>query len=87
VFKIRADGTGTGTGTGKIFDTALDLIDPAWSPNGRRIALYSDGPASSTGTHPRSGIWTVNPDGTSRAFVVATPNSRGARGASWQPLH
>jgi TolB protein len=79
VFTINRDGTGAR----KIFDTACEDWQAAWSPNGRRIVLHSDGPADATGGHPRSGIWTVNPDGTSRAFLTSTVN--GAL-PDWQPV-
>lgn len=75
VFAIRADGTGTGTR--KIFDTALDDLDPHLVPQRTADRVVQRRPGQLDRNPPRAGIWTVNPDGTSRAFFVATPNPQG----------
>jgi Tol biopolymer transport system component len=79
VFTINSDGTGAR----KIFDTVCEDWESAWSPNGRRIVLHSDGPRNASGAHPQSGIWTVNPDGTARAFLGTTVDGYFP---DWQPI-
>jgi TolB protein len=48
-------------------------LDPAWAPNGRRLAFVNQG--------SKSGIWVVSPDGTSPVQVAKV----GASGLSWGP--
>ncbi|PVG80747.1 hypothetical protein DDE18_21630 [Nocardioides gansuensis] len=54
VWTIRPDGSGLRMVMGT---PELDLT-PAWSPGGRRLALYSDGP-DPFGSAPQPGLWTV----------------------------
>lgn len=61
----------------KVVDTPCNDLAPAWSPNGRRIALYSHGPGSVA-----EGIWTVNPNGTN--LVNLTTDS--GTSPDWQRL-
>jgi TolB protein len=86
VYTVRRDGTGTR----RIFDTGCEDWHSAWSPDGRRIALHSDGPLVN-GSRPRAGIWTVKPDGTARAFIATTAGSGvfpdlGGDFPDWQPV-
>lgn len=56
--------------------TGLDSAeDPAWAPNGRRIALQS------AGDHPGWWLWTVRRDGSGARLVV-----KDATEPDWQPL-
>jgi TolB protein len=48
-------------------------LDPAWAPNGRRLAFVNHG--------SKSGIWMVSPDGTNPVQVSRT----GAAGLAWGP--
>lgn len=86
VFTITSDGTRAR----KVFDTDCEDWHSAWSPDGRRIALHSDGP-SVDGSRPQAGIWTVAPDGTARSFVSTTAGSGtfpdlGGDFPDWQPI-
>ncbi len=65
VYAVRRDGSDQHL----VLDTPGVDDSPAWSPDGRRIALYSDGPPPGRGA-PRSGIWTVSPDGRNPRWVV-----------------
>jgi TolB protein len=48
-------------------------LDPAWAPNGKRLAFVNIG--------SKPGIWLVNPDGTNPVQVSKT----GANGLAWGP--
>ena len=81
IFLIRPDGTGLR----QLTDDVHKDRQPRWSPNGQRIAFYSD----------RSGnyeIWAINPDGSelhqltddpSAAFLYAIWSPDGSRMASF----
>jgi TolB protein len=75
VYAVRLDGSGQHL----VLDTPGVDDSPAWSPDGQRIALYSDGRAPGAGP-PRSGIWTVDPDGRNPRWIV---NSRTVLDVDW----
>ena len=56
-----------GTGQRNLTQDAYKDIDPQWSPDGKRIAFYSD----------RSGvyqIWTIRPDGSGLQQLTFAPD-------------
>ncbi len=62
LFLLRTDGSGLR----KLTDDPFRNRGPSWSPDGSRIAFYSD----------RSGVydlWTIRPDGSGLARVLKTP--------------
>jgi Tol biopolymer transport system component len=65
VWSIKPDGAGLRS---VMTTRELDLT-PAWSPNGRRLALYSDGPRA-FGPSPAPGLWTVGAGGGTPELVV-----------------
>ncbi len=65
VWSIKPDGTGLRS----VMTTRNLDLSPAWSPNGRRLALYSDGPRA-FGASPRPGLWTVGARGGSPELGV-----------------
>ena len=65
VYAVRRDGSDQHL----VLDTPGVDDSPAWSPDGRRIALYSDGPPPGTSA-TRPGIWTLSPDGRNPTWVV-----------------
>lgn len=72
IFIIRMDGTGIR----QLTDDAYKDRGPQWSPDGRRLAFYSD----------RSGkfqIWTINIDGSGLRQMTDDP--AGGIGGAWSP--
>ncbi|MHB1005681.1 MAG: protein kinase domain-containing protein [Chloroflexota bacterium] len=74
VFVQAPDGT-----TRAVSPEAANAYTPAWSPDGKRIA-FSGQLANGT-----TGIFTVNPDGSDLAQVVAPPTGAWACCAAWSP--
>lgn len=74
VYGIRADGTGITdlTGTGHLSS------DPAWSPDGSRLAFVSNH------DDDHASIWVVNADGTSLRQLTRGPKP-GDREPAWSP--
>jgi Tol biopolymer transport system component len=62
IFVIRADGTGLR----QLTDDIHKDRQPRWSPDGERIAFYSN----RTGSYE---IWTINPDGSGLRQLTTTP--------------
>jgi Tol biopolymer transport system component len=73
IFVIRADGTGLRQLTDDIYKDR----EPYWSPNGERIAFFSE----RTGNYE---AWLINPDGSGLQQLTATPESFHAPGP-WSP--
>jgi Tol biopolymer transport system component len=73
IFVIRVDGTGLRQLTD---DTHKDRI-PRWSPDGKRIAFYSN----RTGSYE---IWLINPDGSGLKQLTTAPESDQTQPA-WSP--
>ena len=64
VWSVKPDGTGLRS----ISTTPEFDLTPAWSPDGSRVALYSDG-SLPFGATPTPGLWTVGPRGGARELV------------------
>lgn len=62
-----------------VIDAGTNDIEPAWSPDGGKIAFKSDRLPS-----PNGGIWVVNADGTGLVLLTYTPSSGNAKPA-WSP--
>ena len=72
---VRADGTHP-----RVLLATAGLDDgPAWSPDGRRVVVRSDGPRSAGGT-AQPGVWVVDADG--RHPRLAVPG-RGVAYVDW----
>jgi Tol biopolymer transport system component len=65
VWSIRPDGTGLR----RVVATGELDLSPAWSPDGGRLAVYSDG-RRPFGATPSPGLWTVGRHGGSTQLVV-----------------
>ena len=61
--------TTIGTDLQVLMDTGGLDHAAAWSPSGRRLALFSDGP-SRFGATPQPGLWTMGPRGGNPQWVV-----------------
>jgi dipeptidyl aminopeptidase/acylaminoacyl peptidase len=55
-------------------------IDPAWSPNGRRLAYSGDETAEG-----HQNIWVMNADGTGKTLLTQGPQATGAGAAGTEP--
>src|SRR5207247_1175602 len=73
IYVMNADGSGVS----RLTNTPATDIDPAWSPDGRRIAFASDG----DGTHRIYDIYVMNADGSG-----VTRLSDSGREPAWKPL-
>lgn len=62
-----------------VIDAGTNDIEPAWSPDGTKIAFKSDRSPS-----PNGGIWVVNADGTGLVLLTNTPDSGNAK-PTWSP--
>lgn len=62
-----------------VIDAGTNDIEPAWSPDGSKIAFKSDRSPS-----PNGGIWVVNADGTGLVLLTNTPSSGNAK-PTWSP--
>jgi Tol biopolymer transport system component len=103
VFATRRDGVGelylvndNGAGLIRLMTDRTDL-EPAWSPDGSRIALRSNLPGS-TGPGTNGEILLMNPDGSGLTNITNDPeafdimpawapgaNSSSMRGSRWRP--
>ena len=75
IYVMNADGSGVS----RLTNTPATDIDPAWSPDGRRIAFASDG----DGTHRIYDIYVMNADGSGVTRLTNDPVT--AWGPAWSP--
>jgi dipeptidyl aminopeptidase/acylaminoacyl peptidase len=69
---------GTGGGQARLTTDPADDLDPAWSPDGRRIAFVAQRLDSNV-----TDIWTVNADGS--GLKPVTHSSSSNKAPSWSP--
>ena len=62
-----------------VIDAGTNDIEPAWSPDGSKIAFKSDRSPTANG-----GIWVVNSDGTGLTVLTPEPNFANAK-PTWSP--
>lgn len=75
IWKMNPDGSNRQL----VIDAGTNDIEPAWSPDGSKIAFKSDRAPTANG-----GIWVVNADGTGLTVLTPEPNLSNAK-PTWSP--
>ncbi len=58
--------------------------DPAWSPDGKRLA-FTRTVKTSSDPREQTGIWTVNADGSGERLLTSRPEPQHTNGPAWSP--